>query len=102
MALNDIADLERDRRIAPQRVLASGKLTRRSALVAANVAALLSAGAVTLVRDAPVERLLVWGSALFCIVAYDVFLKVPPVMGLVRAGNFLLGVFCATPERESQ
>jgi 4-hydroxybenzoate polyprenyltransferase len=102
MALNDIADFERDRVIAPQRVLPSGRITRRSALAAANIAAIFSGLCVVLVQDAPVQRFLVWGGVLFCIVIYDVFLKIPPVMGLVRAGNFLLGVFCASAGREAE
>jgi hypothetical protein len=37
------------------------------------------------------QRLALWGIVALAILAYDFFLKVSPTMGLVRAGNLLLG-----------
>ena len=96
MALNDIADVSRDKLIAPTRVLPSGRLS----LVSANFAAFFmlgsSLGAVLAIRGTPlVQRLAVWGLVVLCIAAYNLFLKIPPVMGLVRAFNLLLGVVAA-------
>jgi 4-hydroxybenzoate polyprenyltransferase len=95
MALNDVADLERDRELAPNRVLPSGKISPRAAVAGALVVLGGSAAAVFAV---PVEhplRLGVWPTLVFLILAYDFFVKQPPVMGLVRAFNFVLGVSCA-------
>jgi 4-hydroxybenzoate polyprenyltransferase len=99
MAMNDIADRDRDREIAPNRVLPSGRITLRGAVAASVVAALGSATAFTLVRQGPPLRFGVWAGVFLAILAYDFVLKVPPVMGLVRAGNFLLGALSADPIR---
>lgn len=96
MALNDIADRNRDREIAPTRMLPSGRLTLTSAVVAAVLALVGSLGALLLVQDTPVlQRMATWGLVVFFILAYNLFLKVPPVMGFVRAFNLLLGVAAA-------
>ncbi len=100
MAMNDIADRDRDREIAPNRVLPSGRISLRGAIVASNVTALVSALAILTVAQGSPARIVVWAGVLISILTYDFFLKVPPVMGLVRAGNFLLGAFCADPSRE--
>jgi 4-hydroxybenzoate polyprenyltransferase len=96
MALNDIADRNRDRELAPTRMLPSGRLSLTSAVIAAalmlggSLAAILAAG------DTPVlQRVATWGLVVVCILGYNLFLKVPPVMGFVRAFNLLLGVAAA-------
>jgi 4-hydroxybenzoate polyprenyltransferase len=93
MALNDIADRERDRAIAPNRVLPSGRLSVRAAKIAAFSALALSFAAIVVIPDTPIlPRIGTWALTVLSIVAYNVFLKIPPVMGLVRAFNLLLGV----------
>ena len=93
MALNDIADLERDQDLAPNRVLPSGRLTLNAAKTAAFTALALSLAAILLVLDMPIlQRVVIWGLVVFCICAYNLFLKIPPMMGFVRAFNLLLGV----------
>jgi 4-hydroxybenzoate polyprenyltransferase len=98
MALNDIADRERDKHLAPGRVLPSGRLTLRAAEWAAVLTVLVSLTAnLMLGYDLLVQRLAIWGMAVVAILAYDLFLKLPPVMGLVRACNLLLGVSAIVP-----
>ncbi len=97
MTLNDVADRERDKVIAPNRVLPSGRVSLRGALGAGGMAVVLSGAAVAAVPGGDPGRYVAWGATLLCIVAYDFFLKLPPVMGLVRGGNFLLGVFFVAP-----
>ena len=93
MALNDIADRERDRAIAPNRVLPSGRLSVTAAKIAAFSALAVSLGAMILIFDTPLlPRLMTWALTVLFIVAYNLFLKIPPMMGLVRAFNLLLGV----------
>jgi 4-hydroxybenzoate polyprenyltransferase len=99
MAMNDIADRDRDRAMAPNRVLPSGRISLRGAILASTVAAVVSAVAVLMIARGPLARIFIWAGVLLSILAYDFFLKIPPVMGLVRAGNFLLGAFCADPYR---
>ncbi len=93
MALNDIADRKRDLELAPGRPIPSGRVTLKGAvaacllmLVLSGLAQFMSGGRM------PEQRFLVWGGAVACIFAYDCFLKLPPVMGLVRALNFELGL----------
>lgn len=96
MALNDIADRIRDQQLAPTRVLPSGRLTLTSARVAAFLALGCSLGATIAVPETSlVQRLSTWALVVFFICAYNLFLKIPPVMGLVRAFNLLLGVVAA-------
>jgi 4-hydroxybenzoate polyprenyltransferase len=93
MAMNDIADLERDRERYPNRVLPSGRLTVREASRAAIAALLVSLVAAAVGPGGSVYvRVVVWAVVAGAIVAYDYFLKFPPVMGVIRAFNFLLGV----------
>lgn len=93
MSLNDIADRDRDRAIAPGRVLPSGRLSLGAARAASFGALAVSLAAVSLIRESPLPlRLTAWGLVVLFIVAYNLLLKEPPVMGLVRAGNLLLGV----------
>lgn len=96
MALNDIADRARDKEIAPTRVLPSGRLSVTSAKVAAFLVLWCSLGATLAVLGTPIlQRAVTWGAVVLFIAAYNLFLKVPPVMGLVRASNLLLGVAAA-------
>lgn len=93
MALNDIVDRERDRAIAPNRMLPSGRLTVKSAKIAASVALGFSLLAILAVPEvAFLQRIVLWALVVLGIVAYNMFLKFPPVMGFVRAFNLLLGV----------
>jgi 4-hydroxybenzoate polyprenyltransferase len=103
MSLNDLADRDRDRTIAPGRVLPSGRLGLVAARAASFGALALSLVAVTLIRESPLpQRLAAWGVVVFFICAYNLFLKDPPVMGLVRAANLLLGVFAVIDLRAAR
>ncbi|RPH49186.1 MAG: hypothetical protein EHM91_03390 [Planctomycetota bacterium] len=96
MALNDIVDRDRDQAIAPTRVLPSGRLSLKAAVVATALVLGGSLAAVIAIPGTPIlQRLGTWGAVVFFIVAYNVFFKVPPTMGLVRAFNLLLGVVAA-------
>jgi 4-hydroxybenzoate polyprenyltransferase len=93
MGLNDLADREKDRQSAPGRVLPSGRLSLGAARTAVMLALLASLTANLLIgRQFLVQRLVLWGAVAACICAYNLFLKIPPVMGLVRAFNLLLGI----------
>jgi len=93
MALNDIADRERDKVIAANRVLPSGRLTLKSARIAAFAALGCSLAAILGILDTPfLQRIVTWALVVLCIAAYNLFLKIPPTMGFVRAFNLLLGV----------
>lgn len=93
MALNDIADRERDKELAPNRVLPSGRLSLEAAMIAAFTALGVSLAAVLAIPETPfLQRLVTWGGAVLCISAYNLFLKFSLVMGFVRAFNLLLGV----------
>lgn len=93
MALNDIADREQDQALAPNRMLPSGRLTLKGARVAAFTALGVSFAAILLILDTPfLQRVITWAIVVFCISAYNLFLKIPPMMGFVRAFNLMLGV----------
>jgi 4-hydroxybenzoate polyprenyltransferase len=93
MSLNDIADRNRDKEIAPGRVLPSGRLSLGGARAASFIALGLSLVSISLIRESPLpQRLATWSLAVTFICAYNLFLKQPPVMGLVRACNLLMGV----------
>jgi 4-hydroxybenzoate polyprenyltransferase len=96
MALNDIADRDRDQAIAPTRVLPSGRISLKAAVTAAGVVLCGSLAAILAIPGTPIlQRLLTWAAVVFFIVAYNLFLKYPPTMGLVRVFNLLLGVAAA-------
>jgi 4-hydroxybenzoate polyprenyltransferase len=96
MALNDIADRDRDKQLAPTRVLPSGRLSLKAAVAAAALVLGGSLMAVIAIPGTPiVQRLVVWGAVVVFIAAYNLFLKIPPTMGAVRAFNLLLGVAAA-------
>ncbi len=92
MAMNDVADRNRDRELYPKRPIPSGKLSTLQAVGAAAGALLVSFAAVVL---APAEslpgRLAVWGGMVALILAYDFGPKLPPLMGAIRALNLVLG-----------
>jgi 4-hydroxybenzoate polyprenyltransferase len=96
MSLNDIADRKRDQEVAPGRVIPSGRLSLRSAILACAGALIVSLACIALVRETPlVWRLAIWAMTVVFIVSYNVFLKIPPAMGLVRVGNLVLGMVAA-------
>jgi 4-hydroxybenzoate polyprenyltransferase len=92
MAMNDIADRERDKTLYPNRVLPSGRLSTLQAVGAAVGALFVSLAAVVL---APAEslpgRLGAWAAMLALILAYDFGPKIPLFMGAIRALNVILG-----------
>lgn len=94
MALNDIADRDKDRRSAPGKVIPSGRVSLRGAVVGASVMLAVSFVAILVAAGSfRVQALVVWGCVLLCILAYDLhWVKAPPIMGLVRACNALLGM----------
>lgn len=94
MSLNDIADLEKDKSGAPGKVLPSGRISPWAAKIACGVSLAVSLGALLMAGGGERgPRLIFWGAAVFFICAYDLFLKIPPAMGLVRASNLLMGLF---------
>lgn len=111
MGMNDVADRERDRTLSPGRPLPSGRITLGGALRACFLMLAVSGLAIVFVpvRNAGIPglpddsralgagpadlRLLFWGGAVAAILAYDFLLKSPPVMGAVRALNFLMGYY---------
>lgn len=96
MSLNDIADRARDKELAPGRMLPSGRLSLGAALTACFTALAISLIALLAIRETPLaQRFIVWLHVCFFICAYNLFLKIPPVMGLVRASNVLMGVFAS-------
>ncbi|HZE96409.1 MAG TPA: UbiA family prenyltransferase [Planctomycetota bacterium] len=94
MALNDIADLEKDREAAPGKVLPSGRVSRIGAIAIAWILLGVSLAAICWIPATPLlNRLLLWGCVVLAILAYDLhWIKMPPIMGFVRACNLLLGV----------
>jgi 4-hydroxybenzoate polyprenyltransferase len=108
MFLNDYFDAEWDRQHRADRPIARGEVTRSTvgacalALFAVGMAVLVAYCWVTLDRFEPV--LVALGLAL-AIGVYDRWHKgvavAPIVMGACRAGTYLLGAVCATPEPHS-
>jgi 4-hydroxybenzoate polyprenyltransferase len=100
MVLNDLFDLEVDRRLRPERPLASGRITRAEAtglaigLVIAAIAAALTAGMRTTVLAV---------FLLVSVVIYNGLVKAswagPVVMGMCRLLNVLLGASTAAPDQ---
>ncbi len=92
MAMNDVADRERDKTLNPGRVLPSGKLTVTQAVLAAGAALGVSLVAVVIApAESLVGRLACWGAMVAFILAYDFGPKIPPFMGAIRALNVILG-----------
>src|SRR5262245_6322048 len=78
MALNDIVDRDRDRQIAPNRVIPSGRLTLKAAKIAAFLALFVSLISISLILDTPflelfVQRIVTWGLVVLYIVLYDCY-----------------------------
>lgn len=92
VVLNDLCDADRDARVRPERPIPSGHISRSRAcmLAVSFLAGGLFVCAALSLRSAVVGALLV-----ACIILYDAVLKstpmAPPVMGLCRALNLLLG-----------
>ncbi len=100
MAMNDVADRERDRTLHPSRVLPSGRLAPRRAVAVSLVVLACSFGALFASRGLmALPWLFAWGSIVAFILLYDFVVKVPPVMGLIRTVNFLLGAVIALPDQ---
>lgn len=98
MALNDIADREKDKTSAPGRVLPSGRLSLRAAQGAAFAAIGISlCSALFLSLRCPHQILILWGMVAAFICAYNLILKLPPIMALVRCCNFLMGLSTVVP-----
>jgi 4-hydroxybenzoate polyprenyltransferase len=95
MAMNDVADREKDRALAPGRPLPSGKVSLRGALSASLFIAGLSAFAVRWLEPKPGLAHSMWAGAFAGILVYDFALKAAPVMGAIRFFNFLLGAAVA-------
>lgn len=93
VALNDLCDVDRDRRERPQRPIASGRISSRSATVL--VAILLLAGVVLAATISALSGILAAG-LLVTIVLYDMTLKstrvAPGLMGICRTLNVALGM----------
>lgn len=94
IVFNDIFDLAIDRIERPERLLPSGKLTLKTALIYGLV--LLLIGIVAAVLVSPISGVIASAVALLALI-YDRYSKHiqvlgPLNMGLCRAGNLLLGV----------
>lgn len=109
MGMNDVADRDRDKALYPGRPLPSGRVSLKGALRACWALLALSGAAILFIPErlpslagvdpeslgwtAGLLRLVCWAGAVTAILAYDFRVKIPPVMGAVRALNFLMGYF---------
>ena len=92
MGMNDVADRNRDRTLAPTRVLPSGKITLRGALIASfSMLAASGAAAAACARPWGPMPLGIWCAMALVILAYNFALKAAPAMGVIRSLNVLLG-----------
>lgn len=93
MALNDVVDVEVDRATRPDRPIPSGRIPRRTALLAVIAAMLTGLAIIGLLEPAALP----WGGALVaCIVAYDFAHKrVPLTVVLMGACRGLVYVVAA-------
>jgi 4-hydroxybenzoate polyprenyltransferase len=96
MALNDVGDRERDRVIHPDRVIPSGRVSVRGALIACGVLLVVSVGALVVIPAPGFQRFWFWGWLVAGIVLYDLAIKRPIIMGMVRACNLGIGLAIAT------
>jgi 4-hydroxybenzoate polyprenyltransferase len=96
MALNDLGDRERDRVIHPDRVLPSGKVSVRGAGIACLVLVVLSLAALVAIPAPGFQRFWFWGWLVGGILLYDLAIKRPIIMGMVRACNMGMGLAIAT------
>ena len=96
MVLNDVCDVEQDRRERPGRPIPSGRISRSAAMMLAIflLAGGLAAGVYVSTTSGIIAAVLV-----ACVVAYDALLKTtmlgPVVMGACRSLNILLGMSTA-------
>lgn len=90
MATNDLADRRRDLELHPGRVLPSGRLSPRRAWLAAGGMLALSLAAVLLAPGAE-RRIVAWGGVVALIFVYNFIAKLAPLMGAIRALNFVMG-----------
>jgi 4-hydroxybenzoate polyprenyltransferase len=102
MAMNDWADRERDRLLHPGRPLPSGALRPGTAAALGIVLLLAGAGCAAAIGANPAGTA---AATAVMILAYDLLLKRvrligPPAMGLVRAGNLLMGMSAGRPVAE--
>ena len=99
LVLNDVIDVEEDRRDRPDRPIPSGAISIHQARIFAVLVAILGLNLASLINRPTLFASV--GLALL-IFLYDAFLKRIPVagvcaMGLCRGGSFLLGVLTANP-----
>ncbi len=96
VTLNDLFDLETDRGERPERPLPSGRVPSRNAVAIVAVGLCLGLALAGLVGT---ESLIVAGSLVGCVLAYDLGGKRTPLrpvlMGGCRAANLLLGMSLA-------
>ncbi len=97
MALNDIADYEKDQSVHPERPLPSGRISTKAAK---NLAVCLLLAGMSCLWLADPVLLLVGLALVFAIVLYDVVLKPTPVaasaaMGMCRFSCVFVGIFLA-------
>lgn len=104
MALNDLCDRAWDRRMRPERPLASGAISARAAGAAVLV---LLLGGELLLASVSAEAALAGGALVALIVAYDAWHKGNPLSPLVMGGTRALcyvvafaGIAAARPSRE--
>jgi 4-hydroxybenzoate polyprenyltransferase len=100
MAMNDIADRERDKALYPNRVLPSGRLSVRNAVTASVLVLLASAGATVAALGLSYEKLRIWLLMTFAIGVYNFAGKWSVLMGAIRAFNFLLGALAVLSSDE--
>ena len=92
MAMNDVADRDRDKTLAPTRMLPSGKISLRGAQIACFLLLVVSgvgAGGCSLPWT-PMP-LVIWAAMVLTIMGYNFVYKAAPAMAIIRALNVLLG-----------
>lgn len=95
MAMNDVADRNRDRTLAPGRPLPSGKITLRGAVTASFLVVAIGGVAIKLLEPKPGPTQALFAAAFVAIMIYDFAIKIPPVMGAIRFFNLLMGAAAA-------
>jgi len=95
MALNDVGDAAIDRDEHPDRVIPSGRVTIRGAKAVCAVLVAISLGALLAIPTPGHYRLWFWGWLVASILVYDLVIKRPIVMGMVRACNLGIGLATA-------
>ncbi|MBQ7189880.1 MAG: UbiA family prenyltransferase [Kiritimatiellae bacterium] len=99
LVLNDVMDVEEDRRDRPDRPIPSGAISIHQARIFAVLVGLLGLNLATLLNRPTLFAAVALATLIFL---YDAFLKRVPVigvlaMGLCRGGSFLLGILAANP-----